>query len=175
MLEEWELCEELQLEEQHEVKLSDGLLQEELDDLDSLDELLLKELKDGGEVHDNELLLVLLDNELSHEESEDEKLDRLCLLKDWLELLDDLDGGDEDCDDMLDDCELHWLFSLLELQLTLHAHWLCDLEEELSLRTEEDKELEDELVEKMDGEDFDMLELLIDSALENVLLEEYDE
>ena len=34
-LEEWELCDELQLEEQQEVKLSDGLMQEELDDRDS--------------------------------------------------------------------------------------------------------------------------------------------
>ena len=34
-LDEWDIWDELQLEEQQEVKLSDGLLQEELDDLDS--------------------------------------------------------------------------------------------------------------------------------------------
>ena len=76
------MCDELQLEEQQEVMLSDGLLQEELDDMDSYDELLLEELMDGGEVHDIELLLLLLDIELSNEESEDEELDRLCLLED---------------------------------------------------------------------------------------------
>ena len=58
--------------------------------------------------------------------------------------------------------------------MTLDSIWLCELEEQLSLRFEEDKELEDELVEKVDGEDFDMLELLIDSALEHLLLEEHD-
>ena len=72
----------MQLEEQYEVKLSDGLLHEELDDWDSSDELLLDELMDGGEVHDIELLLLLLDKEITHEESEDEELDRLCLLED---------------------------------------------------------------------------------------------
>ena len=81
-LEEWELFEELQLEEQHEVKLSDGLLHKELDDWDSSDELLLDELMDGGVVHDIELLLLLLDKDITHEESEDEELDRLCLLED---------------------------------------------------------------------------------------------
>ena len=37
---------------------------------------------DGGETHEIELLLLLLDSELTHEESEDEELDRLCLLED---------------------------------------------------------------------------------------------
>ena len=50
--------------------------------MDLSDELLLEELMDGGEVHDIELLLLLLDIELFNEESEDEELDRLCLLKD---------------------------------------------------------------------------------------------
>ena len=81
-LEEWELCDELQLEEQQEVMLLDGLLQEELDDWDLYDELLLEELMDGGETHEIELLLLLLDKELTHEESEDEELDRLCMLED---------------------------------------------------------------------------------------------
>ena len=81
-LEEWELCKELQLEEQYEVKLSDTMLQEELDDWDLSEELLLEELKDGGEVDNIELLLLLLDKELTHEESEGEELDRLCLLED---------------------------------------------------------------------------------------------
>ena len=53
---------------------------------------------DGGELHDNELLLLMLDNELSHEDSEYEELDGLCLLEDRLELLDDLDRCDEDCE-----------------------------------------------------------------------------
>ena len=64
------------------MKLVNGLLKEQLDDWDSSDELLLDELMDGGEVHDIELLLLLLDKEITHEESEDEELDRLCLLED---------------------------------------------------------------------------------------------
>ena len=62
---------------------------------------------DGGETHEIELLLLLLDNKLTHEESEDEELDRLFLLDDLLELLDDLNSCDEDFEDILDDCELH--------------------------------------------------------------------
>ena len=57
------------------MKLSDGLLQEELDDWDSSEELLLEELMDKGEVYDFELLLLLFDIELTNEESEDDELD----------------------------------------------------------------------------------------------------
>ena len=57
----------------------------------------------------------------------------------------------------------------------LDSLWLCELEEQLSLIIEEDKELEDELVEKMEGEELDMLELLLDLSLEHLLLEEHDE
>ena len=52
---------------------------------------------------------------------------------------------------------------------------LCELEEQLSLIIEEDKELEDELVENMEGEELDMLKLLLDLSLEHLLLEEHDE
>ena len=57
----------------------------------------------------------------------------------------------------------------------LDSLWLCELEEQLSLRIEEDKELEDELVEKVEGEELDMLELLLDLSLEHLLVEEHDE
>ena len=80
-LDDCDILDELQLEEQHDVKLSDKFLQEELDNLDSSDELLLEELFDGGEVHEFELLLLLLNNELTHEESEEKELDELCLLE----------------------------------------------------------------------------------------------
>ena len=57
----------------------------------------------------------------------------------------------------------------------LDSLWLCELEEQLSLKIEVDKELEDELVEKVEGEELDMLELLLDLSLEHLLLEEHDE
>ena len=52
---------------------------------------------------------------------------------------------------------------------------LYELDEELSLITEEDKELEDEHVEKVEGEELDILQLLIESSLEHLLLEEIEE
>ena len=52
---------------------------------------------------------------------------------------------------------------------------LCELEEQLSLRIEYDKELEDELIEKFETQELDMLELLLDSSLEHLLLEEHDD
>ena len=57
----------------------------------------------------------------------------------------------------------------------LHTHWLCELEEQLLLRMEQDKELEDELREKIDRQELDMLELLLDWSLEHLLLEEQDD
>ena len=57
----------------------------------------------------------------------------------------------------------------------LDSLWLCELEKQLSLRVKEDRELEDELVEKLQGEELDMLKLILDLSLEHLLLEEHDE
>ena len=54
----------------------------------------------------------------------------------------------------------------------LESLWLCELEKQLPLRVKEDRELEDELVEKFEREELDMLKLLLDSSLEYLLLEE---
>ena len=109
---EQQLSLRMEQDKELEDELKEKLERQELDMLEllldsSLEHLLLEELMDGGETHEIGLLLLLLDNELTNEESEDEELDRLFLLDDLLELLDDLNSCDEDFEDILDDCELH--------------------------------------------------------------------
>ena len=86
-LQDLELRVELELEEQHLGLCSDWLLQEELHENEGLEELLLDDTKDGGELQETELLLLMLECELMQSESEEEELEMLRKLEELLELL----------------------------------------------------------------------------------------
>ena len=60
-LEEVELFPELELEEQHAWLYSERLLHDELLEKEGLEELLLEETSDGGELQETELMLLLLE------------------------------------------------------------------------------------------------------------------
>ena len=60
-LEEVELFPELELEEQHAGLYSERLLHDELLEKEGLEELLLDETSDGGELQETELLLLMLE------------------------------------------------------------------------------------------------------------------
>ena len=60
-LEEVELFSELELEEQHVGLYSEPLLHDELLEKEGLEELLLDETSDGGELQETELLLLMLE------------------------------------------------------------------------------------------------------------------
>ena len=64
---------ELQLEEQHDGLLKDELLLEDVEDTELMEELLLEETEDGGDGHDGELLLLLLEWELTDMDREEEE------------------------------------------------------------------------------------------------------
>ena len=66
-------CSELKLEEQHDGLLSDELLLEDVEDNELLEELLLEEIEDGGYGQDGELLLLLLEWELTDMDWEEEE------------------------------------------------------------------------------------------------------
>ena len=65
----------MQLEEQHDVLLSDELLLEDVEDIELLEELLLEEIEDIGDGQDGELLLLLLECELTDMDWEEEELE----------------------------------------------------------------------------------------------------
>lgn len=158
-LEEVELFSELELDEQHAGLYSERLLHDELLDKEGLEELLLEETIDGGELQETELLLLMLEWELTELESEEEELETLRKLEELLELLVDK--------------ELRLSLWLLELELWLLWLTLGELEELLWLKIDEDIELEEELAEsKSDDEDEELLLLLC--WLDEKLLEDED-
>ena len=90
-LQDLELLIELELEEQHLGLISEWLLQDELHEIEGFEELLLLDTKDGGELEETELLLLMLECELMHSDSEEEELEILRKLRELLELLMDIE------------------------------------------------------------------------------------
>ena len=90
-LQDLELLIELELEEQHLGLNSEWLLQDELHEIEGFEELLLLDTKDGGELEETELLLLMLECELMHSDSEEEELEILRKLRELLELLMDIE------------------------------------------------------------------------------------
>ena len=152
----------------------EALLLEELEDNDILEELQLEEIIERWELLDSELLLLVLDFELYEGDREDDELDLLGALEELLEQLRDVELFDSDMEELL---ELILLsdFDMEELlELWLLSLKDCELEDELLLGDEE-RELQDELIEASVIEDDDELLLLLDSWLEHGLLDEEED
>ena len=71
-----------------------------------MEELLLDESTDGGELLDSELLQLTLEWELTDSDKEDDEQEKLGRLDELLEELSDWDEKKSDEDDLLEDAEL---------------------------------------------------------------------
>lgn len=125
--------------------LSDQQLHEELEDKDILEEHWLDEENALNELLEVDELELSLEYDPQDFDFEDEELDSLLWLAQLLELLDDLDCSEAEDEEVLDDPELQLLLRLLELQLLLLLLSLFELDDELSLRNDEDNELLEQL------------------------------
>ena len=107
-------------------------------------------------------------------EKDDEELDPLTLLEQLLELLVESELSDKEDDEELVDFELLLGLNELELELVLLSLKLKELEQLLSLRYEEQGELEQEDLDLTLEDEYEQLSLLL-SWLEHWLLDEHDE
>ena len=107
-------------------------------------------------------------------EKDDEELDPLMLLEQLLELLVESELSDKEDDEELADFELLLRLNELELELVLLSLKLNELEQLLSLRYEDEGELEQEDLELPLDDEYEQLLLLL-SWLEQWLLDEHDE
>ena len=169
-----EFIDELQLDDKHDPDVRLGLLLEELDDWDVSELEQLDEVIGSEELHDGELLQLVLERELSDVEKDDEELDPLMLLEQLLELLIESEFSDKEDDEELTDLELLLGLNELELELRLLSLKLKELEQQLSLRSEEHGELEEEDFDLTLEDEYEQLLLLL-SWLEHWLLDEHDE
>ena len=169
-----EFIDELQLDDKHDPDVRLGLLLEELDDWDVSELKQLDEVIGSEELHDGELLQLVLDRELSDVEKDDEELDPLMLLEQLLELLIESEFSDNEDDEELTDLELLLGLNELELELRLLSLKLKELEQQLSLRSEEHGELEEEDFDLTLEDEYEQLLLLL-IWLEHWLLDEQDE
>ena len=169
-----EFIDELQLDDKHDPDVRLGLLLEELDDWDVSELEQLDEVIGSEELHDGELLQLVLERELSDVEKDDEELDPLMLLEQLLELLIESEFSDNEDDEELTDLELLLGLNELELELRLLSLKLKELEQQLSLRSEEHGELEEEDFDLTLEDEYEQLLLLL-SWLEHWLLDEHDD
>jgi len=169
-----EFIDELQLDDKHDPDVRLGLLLEELDDWDVSELEQLDEVIGSEELHDGELLQLVLERELSDVEKDDEELDPLMLLEQLLELLIESEFSDKEDDEELTDLELLLGLNELELELRLLSLKLKELEQQLSLRSEEHGELEEEDFDLTLEDEYEQLLLLL-SWLEHWLLDEHDD
>ena len=169
-----EFIDELQLDDKHDPDVRLGLLLEELDDWDVSELEQLDEVIGSEELHDGELLQLVLERELSDVEKDDEELDPLMLLERLLELLIESEFSDKEDDEELTDLELLLGLNELELELRLLSLKLKELEQQLSLRSEEHGELEEEDFDLTLEDEYEQLLLLL-SWLEHWLLDEHDD
>ena len=107
-------------------------------------------------------------------EKDDEELDPLMLLEQLLELLVESELSDKEDDEELADFELLLRLNELELELVLLSLKLNELEQLLSLRYEDEGELEQEDLELPLDDEYEQLLLLL-NWLEHWLLDEHDE
>ena len=107
-------------------------------------------------------------------EKDDEELDPLTLLEQLLELLVESELSEKEDDEELADFELLLGLNELELELVLLSLKLRELEQLLSLRYEEEGELEQEDLDMTQDDEYEQLLLLL-SWLEHWLLDEHDE
>ena len=107
-------------------------------------------------------------------EKDDEELDPLMLLEQLLELLVESELSDKEDDEELTDFELLLRLNELELELVLLSLKLNELEQLLSLRYEDEGELEQEDLDFPLDDEYEQLLLLL-SWLEHWLLDEHDE
>ena len=106
-------------------------------------------------------------------EKDDEELDPLMLLEQLLELLVESELSDKEDDEELADFELLLRLNELELELVLLSLKLNELEQLLSLRYEDEGELEQEDLELPLDDEYEQLLLLL-NWLEHWLLDEHD-
>lgn len=107
-------------------------------------------------------------------EKDDEELDPLMLLEQLLELLVESELSDKEDDEELADFELLLRLNELELELVLLSLKLNELEQLLSLRYEDEGELEQEDLDFPLDDEYEQLLLLL-NWLEHWLLDEHDE
>ena len=107
-------------------------------------------------------------------EKDDEELDPLMLLEQLLELLVESELSDKEDDEELADFELLLRLNELELELVLLSLKLNELEQLLSLRYEDEVELEQEDLDFPLDDEYEQLLLLL-NWLEHWLLDEHDE
>ena len=107
-------------------------------------------------------------------EKDDEELDPLMLLEQLLELLVESELSDKEDDEELTDFELLLRLNELELELVLLSLKLNELEQLLSLRYEDEGELEQEDLDFPLDDEYEQLLLLL-NWLEHWLLDEHDE
>ena len=134
-----------------------GLLLEELEEKDVKELELLDEISRGDELLDGEQLQLLLEWELFDLEKDDEELDPLTLLEQLLELLVENELTDKEDDEELTDFELLLVLNELELELWLLLLKLKEHEELLSLKSEEQGELEDEDLDQTLDDEYEQL------------------
>ena len=142
LLSEWLLLEQLD-EKDH----SEGLLEEELLEKDVREELLLEDDDGAIEQLDAEQLQLKLDCDKQDIDSEEQQLEMLVSLGEEQELLEDVENTEGEEDEALDEAELLLSLKLLELELVQLPLLLLELEEQLWLRTDDESELLEELVE----------------------------
>ena len=101
----------------------------------------------GTELLDTEQLQLKLDCDKQDIDLEELQLEALVLLGEEQELLDDVENTEGDEEQALDDIELLLPLKLLELELMQLPLLLLELEEQLWLRTDDESELLEELLD----------------------------